>query len=248
MVDSFERLTESLIGFADILVSDYDLLDYLDRLLESSTEVLGAVAGGVMLSQAQDPRRGLKLLASTDEQSRLLELFELQQQEGPCWDSYQRGEPVVEENLEHTDRWPVFTPVALERGYRSVYALPMRLRSSVIGSLNLFRDLTGPADPTEVAAAQAYADMATIGIMQERALTDARAIAAQLQGALHSRVVIEQAKGVLAERLGCELAEAFQLLRWYARNNDITLREVAAGVVAGAITAKQLAPGQRDAP
>jgi GAF domain-containing protein len=242
MSDSIELFAQSLIAFADTLVSDYDLVDYLDRLLESSTEALGAVAGGVMLANVERRREGLRLLVSTDERARLMELFELQEQEGPCIDSYRLGEAVIEEDLRHTDRWPVFTPVALERGYRSVLALPLRLRGTIIGSLNVFREQTGATAPADLAIAKAFADMATIGIMQERAITDARALASQLQGALQSRIVIEQAKGILAERLQCDVGEAYDRIRWHSRNTNTTMRAAAASVVSGALKAHQLVP------
>lgn len=240
MAGNLDHVTDTLIHLADTLVSDYDLLDYLDRLLDQSSAVLAAQAGGVMLITAGEERAGLQLLACTDEAARNLELFELQRQEGPCVDSHQRGETVVEEDLERSSRWPQFTALALEHGYRSVYAFPLRLRGSTIGALNLFRKAPGPVAPRDVSAAQAFADMATIGIMQQRAVAEARELAGQLQIALHSRVVIEQAKGMVAERTGCELEEAYQAIRWYARDRNQRLREVAAAVVAGTVTTQDL--------
>lgn len=236
----------TLIELADTLVSGYDLLDYLDRLLERSVEVIGADAGGVMLS-ASGRGRPLQLLACTDEHTRVLELFELQRREGPSVDCHERGEPVIAEDLRRATSWPQFTPKALEHGYLSVYALPMRLRGATIGALNLFRTQPGAAAPEDVVTAQAFADMATIGIMQQRAVNEARELASQLQIALHSRVVVEQAKGVLVERLGCEFDEAYQLLRWYSRNHNRSLRDVAAAVVAGSISARDLLPPEATA-
>jgi GAF domain-containing protein len=188
----------------------------------------------------------LQLLSSTSESMRTLELFELQQQEGPCVDCHVLGEPVVIEDLEASERWPLFAPRALEQGFRSVYALPLRLRGATIGALNLFRIEPGAAEPSDVRAAQALADMATIGLMQQRAVHEARELAGQLQLALHSRVIIEQAKGLLAERLSCELEEAFQLIRTYARNRNLRLREVAAAALAGTVSAAELAAQQPD--
>lgn len=234
----------TLVELADTLVSDYDLLDYLDGLLASSTAVLGAVAGGVMLTDGEPVDTRLNLLACTDEHTRVLELFELQREEGPCWDSHRLGQPVVEEDLTRSQRWPQFRPVALGSGYRAVYAFPLRLRGATIGALNLFRAQPGAVDEDEVRAAQAFADMATIGILQHRAVQHARDLAGQLQTALNSRVVIEQAKGIIAERLGCDVDEAFQTLRQFSRNNNFQLRSAAAEVVAGELTAEDLVTSQ----
>lgn len=233
-------LSATLVELADTLVSDYDLTDYLDRLLGHAVAAVGGAGGGVML--AADPHRNpvtLQLLASTDERVRSLEVFELQRDEGPCVDSFREGAQVIEANLPASDRWPLFTPAALELGFHSVYAFPMRLRGQVIGALNLFRGQSQDVNPDGVAMAQVYADMATIGILQQRAAREARELAANLQGALNSRVVIEQAKGVLAERIGYEMDEAYQALRWYARHRNLRLRDVAAGVVGGTLAADE---------
>jgi GAF domain-containing protein len=242
-------LSATLVELADTLVSDYDLADYLDRLLGYAVAAVGGTGGGVML--APDPRREpmtLELLASTDERVRSLEVFELQRDEGPCVESFREGAQVFEANLSASRRWPLFTPAALELGFHSVFAFPMRLRGQVIGALNLFRGLSQDVDPDGVAMAQAYADMATIGILQQRAAREARELAANLQGALNSRVVIEQAKGVLAERVGYEMDEAYQAMRWYARQHNLRLREVAAGVVGGSLGAGEFQHPERPAP
>ena len=240
MATDADEVSAVLVELADTLVSDYDLLDYLERLLDRVTAVLDADAGGVMLTQGEPSISTLHLLACTDENSRLLELFELQQQEGPCVDSHRLGEPVVEENLRASTRWPRFTPVALERGFSAVYAFPLRLRGSVIGALNLFRADAGGVDSDDVRAAQAFADMATIGILQQRAVQEARDVAGHLQQALNSRVVIEQAKGIVAERLGYEMDQAYQVLRRYGRDRNLQLRGVAASVVSGELSADVL--------
>jgi GAF domain-containing protein len=241
MAGQDSELAAVMIEFADTLVSDYDLLDYLDRLLERSIVALDADAGGVMLASGEEGAR-LQLLASTDERTRVLELVELQHQEGPCVDSHRHGEQVVVPDLTRWDRWPRFTPAVLDRGYRSVYAFPLRLRDTVIGAFNLYREQPGSVAPAEIRVAQAFADMATIGILQERAVRESRELAGHLQAALHSRVVIEQAKGIVAERLGCNMDEAYQAIRWHGRNENRRLREVAAALVAGALAAEALRP------
>jgi GAF domain-containing protein len=243
-----QQVSATLVELADTLVSDYDVFDYLDRLLEHSTAALGAAAGGVMLVGKGHAAEHLELLASTDERTRVLELFELQRQEGPCVDSYRLGAPVVEEDLARADRWPRFSAIALEGGYQAVYAFPLRLRGSVIGALNLFRDSVGAAAPADIVVAQAFADMATIGILQERGMREARELAAQLQTALNSRIVIEQAKGVIAERLDCDMEQSYQALRWYARDRNIRLRALAASVVDGDPVADDLVRSARPRP
>lgn len=232
------QLSATLIELADTLVSNYDLLDYLDLLLERCRGVLDAAAGGVLLSSG---RGALAPLAASDEQMRLLELFELQNDEGPCIDSYRNNTQVYEEDLARSSRWPRFTPLALERGYGSVFAFPLRLRDQVIGALNLFKIQSGPAGQPNLDAAQAFADMATIGILQERAAREAHVLACQLQTALNSRIVIEQAKGILAERAHLDMGDSWEALRWYARNHNLHLRHVAAQVVDGTLDAGEVA-------
>ena len=237
-----QYLSASLVELADTLVSDYDLNDYLDRLLELSIAALGADTGGVMLMDSTRERAGLQVLACTDDSTRTVELFELQQSEGPCVDSHQFGVAVAEDDLESSNRWPTFSPMALSRGVRAVYAFPMRLRGVALGALNLFRFQPGPPLADDVAIAQSLADMATIGILQQRSAQDARELAGQLQMALNSRVIIEQAKGILAERLGLDVDSAYQALRWYGRDRNLQLRVVAAAVVAGDLGSQDFAP------
>ena len=238
MTDGREaRLAATLIDLADTLVSDYDLIDYLDRLLERSAGVLGNDAGGVLLHNG-DRGAGLELLAWTGELMNVVELFQLQRKEGPCVDSFTRQERVIEPDLGACERWPQFTDLAVRAGYRSVVAFPMRLRGYGIGAMNLFWKEPSHAAGDDLAAVQAFADMATIGILQERTLRQARDMSGQLQSALHSRVIIEQAKGVLAERAGLDMRSAFEVLRRYSRNHNRRLREVAAEVITGALPTK----------
>jgi GAF domain-containing protein len=223
------KLTRALIELADTLVDDFDVVDLLTLLVERCVEVLGIPAAGLMLVA---PEGDLRVAASSSEAMRLLELFELQSQEGPCLDCYQAGEAVVNQDLAVGDgRWPNFAPVAVQAGYRSVHALPMRLRGQVIGALNLFRADKGAMDAVDVLAGRALADMATIAILQHRAAAEAYLLNEQLSFALNSRVLIEQAKGVLAERGGLDMEQAFSLLRTHARNHNLRLVDVAEQVV-----------------
>jgi len=163
-----------------------------------------------------------------------LELFELQAQEGPCLDCYRTGRPVLNEDLQTADaRWPLFAPAARLAGFRSVQALPMRLRGSVIGALNLFHTELGSMRPADIDVAQAFADVATIGILQNRATLEARLVNDQLNTALNSRIVIEQAKGMVAERNNLDVGASFELLRSHARQHNLRLVDVARGVIDG---------------
>jgi GAF domain-containing protein len=172
---------------------------------------------------------------------RVLELFELQSKEGPCPDCYLSGKPVINQDLATVNgRWPRFAPEALAAGFRSVHALPMRLRGSVIGALNLFHAEAGEMASADVDAAQALADVATIAILQHRATLEAQIVNQQLQHALNSRVVIEQAKGMVAERAGLDMEQSFTALRQYARNHNLRLVDVAESVIGGSLAPSTL--------
>ena len=232
-MDPEHRLTQTLVELADTLVADFDIVDFLHTLANRAVELLDASEAGLMLA---DQRGGLRMVASSSERARLLELFEIQNEEGPCLDCFKGGSAVIEEDLEtNPGRWPLFGAEARASGFRSALALPMRWRNQVIGALNLFRSAPGSLDAAGMVTGQAMADIATIGILQERAVREARIMAEQLQSALHSRVVIEQAKGVLAERAGVNMDEAFQMLRTYARGHNHRLHDVAAATITGAL-------------
>jgi len=172
---------------------------------------------------------------------RVLELFELQAREGPCLDCYRTGEAVVNHDLAEADgRWPLFAAEAFAAGFRSAHALPMRLRGTVIGALNLFHTEPGEMRPVDIKAAQALADVATIAVLQHRAALEAQTLNEQLHRALNSRIVIEQAKGMVAERGGIGMEQAFSALRNHARNHNLRLAEVAESVINGALVGPAL--------
>jgi GAF domain-containing protein len=233
-------LADRFVSLADTLVDDFDVVDLMDQLVETSVELLGTEAAGLML---RDPRGTLQLMASSSEESRLLELFQLQNHEGPCLDCVWSGRPVVVERIsDAAERWPRFVPEAGEMGFVSVYAVPLRLRDQVVGGLNLFRTTEPPLTRDDQRMAQALADIATIGLLQQRAVSRATVLAEQLQRALNSRVVIEQAKGVLAEFGGVGMEAAFRSLRGFARDSNTKLSDVAERVVRRAVPLSSILP------
>ncbi|MGI8808779.1 MAG: GAF and ANTAR domain-containing protein [Acidimicrobiales bacterium] len=235
-----ELLSETFVSLADTLVDDFDVIEFLSLLCERCVELFDAEAAGVMLAGA--PGDVLQLMASSSERMRLIELFEIQGDEGPCPDCYRTGKAVGEADLEATAvRWPAFSVEALGAGFRAVYALPMRVRGEVVGALNLFRNQVGALPEADLRAAQALADVATLGILQHRIQSDSRSLSEQLQHALNSRVVIEQAKGMVAERSKIGMDEAFSVLRNYARHHNRHLSDVARDVTDGTLPADALA-------
>ncbi|MFI5561278.1 GAF and ANTAR domain-containing protein [Amycolatopsis japonica] len=229
MTDLAADLRETFVQLADTLVDDFDLVEFLDVLAFRCVELLGVCTAGLLLA---DPRGTLTMVAASDEQTRLLELFQLQNSEGPCLDCYHDAEPVRCADLVRArGKWPKFAREAENAGFRSVYALPMRLREEVIGALNLFGTRPALLDDEGLRLGQALADVATIGIVHHRLLQRQEIITAQLQTALNSRVIIEQAKGVLAERLRVSVSDAFGVLRAYARSNNLKILAVATGII-----------------
>ena len=227
-----ELLSDTFVELADTMVADFDVIDFLHLLTDRSVALLAASAAGVVLA---DPRGELRVAAASSEEAGLLELFQLQNDQGPCLECFRTGRPVTAADLAGPDRrWPRFAPAAARAGFASVEALPMRLRDQVIGALNLFRAETGPLDPADLRIAQALADVATIGLLHERNVRRRETVAEQLQAALNSRVVIEQAKGKLAERLGTDMDRAFTMLRDHARTTNQRLTDVARAFVDGA--------------
>ncbi|MCA1845103.1 MAG: GAF and ANTAR domain-containing protein [Actinobacteria bacterium] len=232
-----ELLSDTFVVLADTLVDDFDPVEFLLLLSERCVALFDAEAAGVMLAA---PRDTLTLVASSSERMRLIELFELQGDEGPCPDCYRTGVAVLETDLPTTRRWPNFTTEALRAGFLAVNALPMRLRGETIGALNIFRNAVGPIPPSDLRAAQALADVATLSILQNRRQIDSQLLTGQLQHALSSRIVLEQAKGILAERANVDVDEAFTLLRRYARHHNRHLSEVAQGIVAGTVASTDI--------
>jgi GAF domain-containing protein len=242
-------LIKAFVELADTLVDDYDIIDLLDRLAGYCVELLAADAAGILLA---DARRNLRVVASTNEQTEWMELLQLQADEGPCVDCFRTAAAVSVVDLEEAaGRWPRFAAALADReSYRSVHALPLRLRGEPIGALNLFHRGPGPLPPADLALGQALADVATIGILSERAINRGEVLNEQLQTALNSRVIIEQAKGVLAERGGIGMDAAFDRLRSYSRDHNLKLSDVGRRIIESDLAAAVLAgrPGRKAAP
>jgi GAF domain-containing protein len=227
---SAERLSKIFVEVADTLVDDFDLLDFLHMLAVRTAGLVGASAVGLLLA---DQRGQLRFMAASDEKARLLEIFQVQINGGPCFDAFRTGQPVINADLrEAVDRWPEFTEHALAAGFRSVHAFPMRVRREIIGALNVFGSkIGGTLDDADVQIVQALTDVAAIGLLQERAVRRGEVLTEQLQGALQSRIVIEQAKGAIAQAHGLSIDAAFTTLRGYARRHNRKLTDVAHDVL-----------------
>lgn len=226
-----DRLVGTFVTLADSLVADYDIVDLLQTLVEETTELFDAAAAGILLiNRAQE----LEVIVSTNERSEFLGLMQLQAGQGPCVEAVTTGKVVSVDDLDRIEeRWPLFAADARRSGYCSIHSIPMRLRNTTIGSLNLFRERVGHLNDEDAMAAQALADVATIGILQHRIAEEAEIAQTQLQSALDSRVTIEQAKGYLAHTQGIDMDAAFTRIRSHARSTQRRLRDVAAEVITG---------------
>ena len=237
-MDRDELLTDTFVTLADTLVDTYDVIDFLQILAERSVALLDVSAAGIMLA---DTDGRLRHAACSSEEMRLVELFELQIEEGPCFDAYAGPHAVRCESRDEAERrWPRFAPHAFDGGFLAVSAVPLRLRTDVVGALNLFSSEPRSLSDNELRVAQAMADIATIGILQERVIRDSRNLSSQLQVALDSRVVIEQAKGIIAERNKITVDDAFARLRGFARHHNWLLSEAASQIVGGTLQPETL--------
>ncbi len=232
------RLVETFVELADTLVEDFDVVEFFSSLTERVVQLgIASEAGILLVDEAGD----LQYVAASHERAHLLELFQVQNQEGPCQDCFTTGAPVSADDLAAAgDRWPLFAPRAVSAGFLSVQAVPLRLRGAVLGAFNLFLSDTGGIDRDTEAVVQAMADVATIGLLQQRELDRAHAVEGQLQRALQTRIGIEQAKGIISERMGIEMDAAFELLRSFSRNHNRKLHDSARDIVTGALATGNL--------
>lgn len=240
MPETEPPVVKALASFADTLVSEFDVSELFYRLVESCTQLADADEAGLLL---MDKEGKLGIAAATSQSTHLVELLQLQTSEGPCLDAFRSGQsvqtgPLASERAEA--RWPRFAPMAASAGFHSVVAVPMRLRDSVLGSLNLFRIGPGEATDRDVTSAQVLADLATIAIVQDRVVEDARIVIDQLQTALDTRVSIEQAKGIIAARSDLDVTTAFERIRSYARSSNSRLSEVSARIITGELSHEAL--------
>jgi GAF domain-containing protein len=232
-----EWLARTFIELADTLVADFDLIEFLSMLADRCVELLGAAEVALVLAAP----RGLQVMASSTERIRVTELLEVQFEEGPCFECSRIGLPVLNQTLASADgRWPRFAPMARESGFQMVHALPLRLRDEVIGAMNVFDTSFRELTLTESNLLRAFADAATIGILQERTVKQKSDLSIQLQGALNSRIAVEQAKGIVAERLKVDMDTAFGMIRKHARSHNTLLSTVAGDLVRGSLSATEL--------
>jgi GAF domain-containing protein len=227
---SVTQLLDVFVDVTDTLVEDFDLVDFLHTLTTNAARVSGAASVGLVLTDHQDR---VRYMASSNEEGKMLELFQIQNHDGPCLDAITSGRPVVNADLgEAGDRWPMFAPAARAAGFQSVHAFPMKLRDETIGALNIFGVDRWRFDPEDVRLVQALADVATIAVLQERNRHEAELITDQLQSALTSRIVIEQAKGALARAESITPTEAFEVMLVTARSTGQKLADIARAVIA----------------
>lgn len=237
-MDREQRVAQTFVDLVDTLVEDFDLVDLMVLLAERTVELTSAAASGLLLL---DRDEHLRLVAATSEDVEHVELFQIQNAEGPCRDCCLAGQPVTSTDLRaDADRWPEFVPVALAAGYRNVHAYPLRLGATTVGALGVFGTGTSPPTDEDTTLTRALAHVATIALLQTRAIHDAHLLTTQLQDALNSRIVIEQAKGMLTEQAHIDLDEAFARLRRHARHHNLLLTDVAHAVAGRTLHAQDL--------
>jgi hypothetical protein len=229
MTVSAERLAKVFVEVADTLVAEFDVIEFLQMLAARAAGLVDAAAVGLLLA---DQHGRLRFMAASDENTRLLELFQVQSHDGPCLDAFNTAQPVINVDLRAAGgRWPRFAPHATASGFRSVHAFPLRLRNDVIGVMNIFGHDVGGLDGIDMQIVQALADVAAIGLLQERTISRDEILTEQLQGALNSRIIIEKAKGAIAQAYDISVDVAFDLLRRYARRTNRRLSDVARLIV-----------------
>ena len=235
----------TFVEIVDTLVGDFDVIEVLTLLASRCVELLDAAAAGILLA---DSDGHLRVIGASTEQIQLLELFQVQNEEGPCLDCYNSGQVVLHSDVDNDSRWPRFAAECTDAGFASVCAVPLRLKAHTLGCLNMFMSKPGGLTATDVALAQALADVASIAIIQDQATRDAAIREDHLQHALESRIAIEQAKGMIAEHHRVDMDEAFTRLRVYARNHNRRLTEVAEALIDGTTTIDAIRTVRRPPP
>lgn len=227
---STSQLSKTFVEVADTLTDDFDLDDFLHMLTVRTADLIGAAAVGMLLADENDE---LQFRAASQDNAKWLELFQLQSHEGPCLEAFRTGRPVINADLPTAShRWPLFAPRAVAAGFQSVHAFPLRVRQQVIGALNVFGATVGAGfDDADVPIVQSLADVAAIGLLHQRARQRAQTLTDQLQRALESRIIIEQAKGVIIHAFDVSLDEAFRLIRAYSRRRNTRIADLTAAIV-----------------
>lgn len=240
------RINTAFVAVADTLTTDFDVIDLLHTLVEQCTSILDTDAGGLMLV---DGDGHLQLMTSTSEGADLVEVMQLAADSGPCIDCFTTGTAVSVPDIQRTDgKWPEFQKAAMQNGFFSAHATPLKLRGQVIGTMNLFAAKRGALTERDIAVAQALSDVATIGILQERVVREGNILAEQLHRALDSRILVEQAKGIVSHTLSLTMDEAFAVIRAHARNSNLTIRVVAAGISDRSISIESISAFERRKP
>ena len=237
------RVLAAVVSLVDSLLEDFDVIELLTQLTEHCAQLLDVASAGLLLA---DPHSRLHLMAATSEKTHELELFQLQAEEGPCLDCYATGQPTSVPDLRAAlERWPRFVPAATEAGFASVHAVPLRAAGTVLGALGLFGSRTGELNDADLLVAQTLSHVACVAILQEHPPTPATVIP-QLRTALISRIVVEQAKGYLRERLNVSVEDAFKLLRRYARTHSDHLTEVACRLITDPVGREPILAAMRE--
>lgn len=213
--------------FSKKLLTDYDSHEVLEELAEHLTNLLGLMGSGFSLGQDG------KLIAITAVPPHLAPLERRQEidQRGPCVHAFTTGAIVAVPDLSQETRWPEYSNLAAELGVRAVVGMPMTLEGQTVGSFNLFRATPGPWGENDLAAASVLLQLAAAFLINTSTLSKQTQMAEQLQRALDTRILLEQAKGVLAEAHSINVDQAFIQIRHYARDRNLKIRDVAHGVV-----------------
>jgi GAF domain-containing protein len=220
---------QTLSRFAVVLPVRYDLEAALSELTESVTAVLGLCGSGVTMAEEGH----LRFVTAVSQASRELERNQEEQQAGPCREAYETGVVVrVTDVRKESARWPEFSATATRLSVAGVAGIPMRLADQIIGALNLYSPEPREWSDVDIAVAGVLADVATSYVVNASKLRQQEQLSEQLQEALESRVVIEQAKGITAYKNAVTIDQAYQLMRRHARNNNASLRLVAEAIVA----------------
>ena len=235
-----QQVAEVLADFAQVITRHATTSEILHQLGEYCVELLPIQGAGVLLEE----RGALRFATASDELGRQIEELEDRLHEGPCTTAFRTGTEVLLPDLSQAVRqFPHFAPAALERGLGAVFALPLGIREHRVGALDLVSGVPVELDDGQLASARLLGDVAMSYVVNSRAFAEATKLAQQLQQALDSRVLIEQAKGRLSGLLGIGVSDAFELLRRRARNSRQPIGDVAMDVLNGSLNITALTRG-----